>query len=73
MGSSENPDALRQIAHALGLPVSAFRDPRAARSINPAAQAARESSELLEAFARIADPAIRCECIAFVRAKARCL
>lgn len=53
---------LRQIAHALNVPVSIFRGPPG----SPAAggPSAAECAALLTAFSRIADPDLRKECLA---------
>jgi hypothetical protein len=69
MAIDEDPSILQQIARLLDVPTSAFYDPRETRAIGPGAQAAQESSELLEAFVQISDPQVRRECIEFVWAK----
>lgn len=70
MASDDDPDTLRQIARLLGVPTSAFYDLGETWRGGTAGEAARDSAELIGAFARISDPAVRRECIAFVKAKA---
>lgn len=60
---------LQKIAEMLGVPVSAFLESDPAAPEEPAAEAWRQTTELLHAFARVEDPQARRDCIAFVRAR----
>lgn len=60
---------LQKIAEMLGVPVSAFFEHDPAAPEETAAEAWRQTTELLQAFARVEDPQSRRECIAFVRAQ----
>ncbi len=60
---------LQKIAEMLGVPVSAFFESDPAAVEEPVAEAWRQTTELLHAFARVEDPQARRDCIAFVRAQ----
>lgn len=62
-------DALQRVANALGVSPSDFFTQIEPCSSRARAPAAREVAELLEAFEQITDPAVRQECLAFVRAR----
>jgi hypothetical protein len=58
---------LQRIAGTLDVPVATFLNPSASKAEKAALPGAREVQELLEAFAQVADPKARCDCIEFVR------
>jgi hypothetical protein len=68
MARDNSLSVLRRIADALGAPTNAFIEGDVTLPSGSSAQLAQETSELLSAFAQIADPCLRRSCIEYVRA-----